>query len=326
MNNRILVLLLACLSALTSFADKRMGADKAINVMLTEPDDFGLTGYSDTARIDSVRYFVEHARWKESWAYEALAEIYRYGKHGVDKSLFNAIMCYEEAGMSVAKIAEAAYDSDHYDELGLINHLMEGMDKKHLTDADIISEIESMPYPAPEWASFLLEILRHDPDCRKDFIEPRLTAETTPDELLIGFACLAMTESDSFEKRIVGTGENYMENVRAYGEKLPMLYNVAATRIWRKYCQEDDNNEHIANALECMCRADRAGFLSTINMRRILDYCEQHGKDNNLLFSEEELVRFEKICQRGYGDNTDSQVVIEEVVEIEECPVESIEE
>lgn len=146
MENRICILLLTLMSAFYSYADKKMtirniDTGESFEISVPEGLKMSIQEYNSNW-LDSIPYLVEHARWKEPWAYEALAECYRYGKGGVEKSMFNAIMCYEEAGMSASEIAEAAYESDPTDEFGLIDHLMEGLDKKCISEEDAILLID----------------------------------------------------------------------------------------------------------------------------------------------------------------------------------------
>lgn len=79
-----------------------------------------------------------------------------------------------------------------------------------------------------------------------------------------------------------------------------------------------------------MYKADRVGFLSISNMAKILTYCETHGKDDKIPFSDEDLERFAKVCPQDYRENLSApdapEECLVEVVEIEESPVESIEE
>lgn len=185
--------------------------------------------------------------------------------------------------------------------------------------------IDNMLTPIPSWASLLKEILQDSSDDRISFIKSQLSNESTPDEVLVGFGCLAMYDTEAFNKMFAGVTDDYMRNIRVYGEKLPPIYDVAGERLWRKYLNEN-GEEYMINALECMYRADQAGFLSKGNMTRVLTYCEQHGKNKHILFSDEDLARFDKICPKEYRDHVNSQVVVEEVVEMDECPVELIEE
>lgn len=132
MNTRVFILFLVLLPALNSFADKKMtirNADTEEFFEVSVPDGMNIYEYNSNW-LDSIPYLVEHARWTEPWAYKSLAECYRYGRGGIEKSMFNAIMSYENAGMSATKVAEEAFESDPSDELGLINHLMEGLSKK----------------------------------------------------------------------------------------------------------------------------------------------------------------------------------------------------
>ncbi len=101
-----------------------------------------------------------------------------------------------------------------------------------------------------------------------------------------------------------------------------MLYDIAATGLWRKYTQySNDSNQHLTHALNCMYHADKAGFLSKGNMALILTYCEKHGKDDKVPFSDEDLARFNKICPKDYRNHLNPFGM-----EIEESPVELIEE
>lgn len=278
--------------------------------------------------LDSIPYLVEHAKWKEQWAYEALAECYRYGRGGLAKSMFNAIMCYENSGKSARNIAEESYESDPTDEFGLLNHLMEGLDKKRISEDDVIQIIDSPTTPKFNWIVFLREILGQKTDQRIQFIYSRLTPDLNSDELLIGFAYLAMDDNHIFDKAFIGVSNDYMQKVRIFGDKLPPIYDVIAEKMWRKYDEDTADKEiYLSAALECMFHADQSGFLSRLNMTRLLIFCEVNGIDERIPFSNDDLSRFDTICPKEYRDFINSSVVVEEeVVEMDDCPVELIEE
>ena len=132
--NRLITIAAILLSSFAVMADKKMtlsNIDTGESFEVSVPDGLKISIQEYNSNwLDSIPYLVEHAKWIEPWAFEALAECYRYGKGGVEKSMFNAIMCYEEAGKSATEIAEAAYECDPTDELGLLNHLMNGLAKK----------------------------------------------------------------------------------------------------------------------------------------------------------------------------------------------------
>ena len=332
MNNRICILLLTIMSAFYSFADNKViirNIDTEESVEVSVPDGLKISIQEYNSNwLDSIPYLVEHARWKEPWAYEALAECYRYGKGGVEKSMFNAIMSYEEAGRSATEIAEAAYESNPTDEFGLLNHLMEGLDKRRISEEDVIRMIDEPATPKFSWIVSLRDILRQKTDERKEFIYSRLTPDSRSDEFLIGFACLAIDDDQIFDKTFVNISDDYMRKVRLFGEKLPFIYDVIAEKMWRRYDENrEDRGKYLSAALECMSNADQAGFLSKHNMTRVLTFCEENGIDERIPFSDEDLARFDAICSKEYRDHINSTVAVEEgEVEMDECPVELIEE
>lgn len=251
----------------------------------------------DVGLADSVAYYVEHARWKEPWAYRALAECYRYGKGGVGKCLFNAIAYYDEADVSAAEFAVMAYDSDQSDELGLLNHLMDGLDRKRLTEEAVVSTIGGMTAPKPLWAMFLNEILSRPHAERKSFIESSLSVESDCDVMLVGFSYMSMVGVDLFEKMFLGTSDECLRRMMVIGERLPSLCDILGNELWIRYEQQSPDSERFLEmALMCMEKADRFGFLSRGNMGRVLAYSKKRGRDGRMPFSEDDLERFARIC------------------------------
>lgn len=332
MKYRICILGLTLVSALYSFADKKMtirNIDTGESFEVSVPDGLKISIQEyNSDWLDSIPYLVEHAKWKEPWAYEALAECYRYGKGGIDKSMFNAIMCYEEAGESASDIADAAYDSNPMDEFGLLNHLMNGLDKKRISEEDAIRLINGVTTPKPSWMVLLADILRQEHDAREEYIKSRLTPDSNSDDFLVGFACLAMDDNHIFDKAVINVSDDYMRKVRIFGEKLPPIYDVIADKMWRRYNENSEEKEkYLSAALDCMFHADQVGFLSKYNMTRVLTFCEENGIDERIPFSDEDLARFDAICPKEYREHINSTVVVEEdVVEMDESPVELIEE
>lgn len=329
--NRLITIAAILLSAFAVMADKKMtlsNIDTGGSFEVSVPDGLKISIQEYNSNwLDSIPYLVEHAKWKEPWAFEALAECYRYGKGGVEKSMFNAIMCYEEAGKSATEIAEAAYECDPTDEFGLLNHLMNGLDKKRISEEDAIRLINGVITPKAGWMVFLADILRHEHDAREEYIKSRLTPDSNSDEFLVGFACLAMNDNHIFDKTFINIPDDYMRRIRLFGEKLPPIYDVIANKMWRKYDESiEDKEKYLSAALDCMFHADKMGFLSKHNMTRVLIFCKDNGIDERIPFSEEDLARFDAICQKEYRGHIKSNVEAEEeAVEMEKSPVELIE-
>lgn len=330
--NRLITIAAILLSAFAVMADKKMtlsNIDTGESFEVSVPDGLKISIQEYNSNwLDSIPYLVEHAKWKEPWAFEALAECYRYGKGGVEKSMFNAIMCYEEAGKSATEIAEAAYECDPTDEFGLLNHLMNGLDKKRISEEDAIRLINGVITPKAGWMVFLADILRHEHDAREEYIKSRLTPDSNSDVFLVGFACLAMNDNHIFDKTFINIPDDYMRRIRLFGEKLPPIYDVIANKMWRKYDESiEDKEKYLYAALDCMFHADKMGFLSKHNMTRVLTFCKDNGIDERIPFSEEDLARFDAICQREYRGHIKSNVEVEEeAAAMEESPVELIEE
>lgn len=330
--NRLITIAAILLSSFAVMADKKMtlsNIDTGGSFEVSVPDGLKISIQEYNSNwLDSIPYLVEHAKWKEPWAFEALAECYRYGKGGVEKSMFNAIMCYEEAGKSATEIAEAAYECDPTDEFGLLNHLMNGLDKKRISEEDAIRLINGVITPKAGWMVFLADILRHEHDAREEYIKSRLTPDSNSDEFLVGFACLAMNDNHIFDKTFINIPDDYMRRIRLFGEKLPPIYDVIANKMWRKYDESiEDKEKYLSAALDCMFHADKMGFLSKHNMTRVLTFCKDNGIDERIPFSEEDLARFDAICQREYRGHIKSNVEVEEeAAAMEESPVELSEE
>lgn len=330
--NRLITIAAILLSSFAVMADKKMtlsNIDTGGSFEVSVPDGLKISIQEYNSNwLDSIPYLVEHAKWKEPWAFEALAECYRYGKGGVEKSMFNAIMCYEEAGKSATEIAEAAYECDPTDEFGLLNHLMNGLDKKRISEEDAIRLINGVITPKAGWMVFLADILRHEHDAREEYIKSRLTPDSNSDEFLVGFACLAMNDNHIFDKTFINIPDDYMRRIRLFGEKLPPIYDVIADKMWRKYDESiEDKEKYLSAALDCMFHADKMGFLSKHNMTRVLTFCKDNGIDERIPFSEEDLARFDAICQREYRGHIKSNVEVEEeAAAMEESPVELIKE
>lgn len=330
--NRLITIAAILLSSFAVMADKKMtlsNIDTGESFEVSVPDGLKISIQEYNSNwLDSIPYLVEHAKWKEPWALEALAECYRYGKGGVEKSMFNAIMCYEEAGKSATEIAEAAYECAPTDEFGLLNHLMNGLDKKRISEEDAIRLINGVITPKAGWMVFLADILRHEHDAREEYIKSRLTPDSNSDEFLVGFACLAMDDNHIFDKTFINVSDDYMRRIRLFGEKLPPIYDVIADKMWRKYDESiEDKEKFLSAALDCMFHADKMGFLSKHNMYKVLTFSKENGIDERIPFSEEDLARFDAICQREYRGHIKSNVEVEEeAVEMEKSPVELIEE
>lgn len=247
---------------------------------------------------DSITYLLEQARLKQPVAYEILAECYRYG-NGIGKSLCCAIECYNNAGLSSTNIMRYAYEENPQDELGLLNHIMEGMMAKELPSEEIIAIMSSLQEPKPQWCLFLDSIFKSPEANRKDYIWSSIVSDNaTADEIFVGCVMIELQEPDFLKSRMITLGEN-KELFEKFCKKIPSLYNELAASAWLKYKENQvENQEYCIYALDLMHKADCNGFLSFSNMNEVLSYCEENEITDNFPFSEEDLSRFKILCIR----------------------------
>lgn len=320
MNIRLLILT-CLLMAITSYADNTLtvrNSDTGDSFDVSVPDGIKIQMYEYNSEwLDSVPYLLEHARWKEPWAFEALADCYRHGKGGVEKNQLNALFYYDEADIDVSKKAEMAYEADPYDEFGLINHIMENLVNGNISEEDVKLLLADRKVPQVGWIGFLREILSHEKEDRIKYIESQIRPEITSDELFIGVVFLAKYKGGSFKDTFLGDSDDSLQKARFIAGKLPPIYMVLADKSWSRYYDIDTQTgeKYRKQAIEYMYLADQAGLLSKIDMARLLTYCEENGITDLPPFSKDDLDRFEILCPKEYRDKIYGPVVVEEVVE-----------
>lgn len=101
---------------LSVFADKKMtirNSDTGESFEVTVPDGLRIYEYNSNW-LDSIPYLMEHTRYGEPWAFEALGDCYRYGKGGMTRSFINAIMAFLKADEQALLSKKAAGWLYHY--------------------------------------------------------------------------------------------------------------------------------------------------------------------------------------------------------------------
>lgn len=98
--HRLFITLTAMMSAVTTLADNAIDFNETITgksaevvVSDTLPVSESTAAHGDT--FVSLTNLIERVRQGDKQAYETLAYCYRYGKGGVEKCMFNAIICYQ---------------------------------------------------------------------------------------------------------------------------------------------------------------------------------------------------------------------------------------
>jgi len=126
MKIRHIAFIILLLSAVSAFADKKVtirNAETRESLELSVPNGLEIYEY-DSTRLDSVPYLVERARYGEPLAYKALGDYYRYGKGGVERSIFKTLAYYTLSGMDVDEKTEDLVEEHPKDIISLTYKLM----------------------------------------------------------------------------------------------------------------------------------------------------------------------------------------------------------
>ena len=279
----------------------------------TVPDGLRISQYNGNW-LDSIPYIMEKVRNKEPWAYEVLAECYRYGK-GVDKSITNAMIYYDESNVGARDLAEKAYEADPNDELGFMNHLMEELGKNRMTIEEAITLIDNNPEPHPKWAVRMKTIFdNQDVDDLEGFIKSLVDLDNdSADELMASIVCLKILKPDTDITNMSPSPE-VMRKITLAGNKIPMLFSIAADKYWSLHEDCPNDEQAIKNAFELYHKAYLHGLLSPNGAVEVLDYRDNNQLYEGFPFSKEELENLDRFYSREYRNQFKSPCVIEEVV------------
>lgn len=261
MKTRYYTFLVLLLSVFTVFADKKMtirNSDTGESFEISVPDGMRIYEYNSNW-LDSIPYLLERARYGEPWAYEALGDCYRYGKGGVDKSMFKTFFYYELAGMDVEQKAAEAIEQNPIDQFGntvrLINILENGDMDSSISFIDTLCDDNSSD------AKVIKDLVcETDTNTRILLLERNIMSpEVSTDKLMFAiFGSAAMNWfPESFREK--------KEIVYVVGDKLPYLYDAIAISFFNK-SHEDMNPDIIARkratAITFLEKADVEAMLS----------------------------------------------------------------
>lgn len=275
---------------------------------------------------DSIPCLVEHARWQEPWAYEALGDCYRYGSGGVEKCMISACICYEAAGRNVRSMAEEALVADPTDEFGLINRIMEGLMDGKLDNEEALGLIGRLPSPKPAWALSVERILTDDTATMRDFFDSILSTDMTGDEMMVGMALMRLDDSGwSLDRAFDTDPDSFIMKMEKMCVKIPPLFDPIGGKLWDDSRVDSPRSAKIRTAaLGFMHEADRHGLLSKRNMARILDYIESDtSAAADIPFIAADIARFNELCPRSYRDTLSSRCI---ELDPADSPVSRIEE
>ncbi|MDE7349913.1 MAG: hypothetical protein K2N25_02510 [Muribaculaceae bacterium] len=261
---------------------------------------------------DSIPAIIEEVKNGDRSHMKTLAEAYRYGV-GVEKSLINALICYDIDDVNVVEETRRTYAEDPNDEFSAAFILLDIYDKRGAQKA--LEELKARNLPNEGWAAMMKKILSYSGDDISTFILSLINKDTSVDERFIAFSCYIINNKDGDEEQIAMTITNAMV------EEVPFFYNKTGEYKLREYLESPEGNDDKLRAgLLDFKKANDTGFLRPINARKIFKEEIQDRIDLTTIFSTEELEQLERLGASTFAGLDDAEVVEmvppEEVVEL----------
>lgn len=301
--NRIIIVSFLFLSTIVAFADEKMtirnsDTEESFEVMV--PDGLRIYEYNSNW-LDSIPYLIEHARWGEPWAYEALGDCYRDGKGGVKMSIVNALGYYDLAGKDIDAIISGIAEIDHDNPFAvmprLINYLEDRNYDKVLCALDTLNEYNY--HSADILRSYIYR--KTEKIALSEILEYITSKDTDADAAFFAAGgasiCLKLdtikTDISSF--------------IPVLMNKIPFLYSQFGERKYKNTIKAETPDgyaedvtiqdvEDRKKAVEYLLKADELGVLSKEAARLIIDYCTNDSTSDWVMMSEEDWIRIGQIA------------------------------
>jgi len=251
------------------------------------PDGLKIYEYNSNW-LDSIPYLLERARYGEPWAYEALGDCYRYGKGGVERSIFKTLVFYNLSDMDVDKKTEELVIENPKDIVSLIYKLMGHLDRKD--NEAVLCTLDTLSQQGYFEAEVIRDFLKViDNDNLVSIVDYNIkNPEVGTDKMIFTLlGCYSMNWfPDSFKKK-----EGV---VTAIGEKIPYLYDKIAVDFFCKKHEDMDPDtitRKSATAITFLERADKEAMLSRKGAAILYNHYVSEVEAGRMDFDAEEMER-----------------------------------
>lgn len=296
--NRLLISLTLVLCVFVAMADKRMAmrnADTRESYEAAVPEGPRNHDYNETW-LDSIPYLKEHARHGESWAYEALADCYRFGKGGVKRSFFLSLCFYELAGKDAKDVVEEIRVIDNDDPYVIFARMNDYIERSDSTN--IVCAIDTLHESGYHSADILLRFINGKDNVvtKQEIIEYIMDKNTDADACIFAAGGLVLSEQKDSTKIEMDWALPLLL------EKVPYFYSLAGMKAYGHTVKSDENNGYGEDAtekdvndrrkaVEYLIKADEQAMLTKRGARLLYYYCVMDSTSDWVHMTDEDLHR-----------------------------------
>ena len=284
--------------SLSVFADKKMtirNSDTGESFEVTVPDGLRIYEYNSNW-LDSIPYLMEHTRYGEPWAFEALGDCYRYGKGGLTRNFNNAIMAYDFAGKDIGEFIDTVRQNNEDDPMSVFARMVDYIENK---DYDrIVCAIDTLNELGYHSADILREYIsrRNDGIKKSEVVEFLASPGADADACLFAAAGHSMCEL----KDTTDIDVSWIKPLIL--DKIPFLYSEIGVRKYEDTIKADNavgyaddatesDLEDRKKAVEYLLRADEHSILSKKAAGWLYHYCTQDPSSDWVGLNDEDLYR-----------------------------------
>lgn len=293
---KIPIILSLFFSVLSVFADKMMtGPQESTGESFEAAVPDGLKfNESDSCRRDSIAYLVERARFGEPWAYEALGDCYRYGKGGVEQSLFKALIYYQLSGKSIDAMTHRLIEDKPLDLLALVYELMDRME-----DSDkegILSIVDTLNNEGYHHADVLRTFLGNtSSENLSSLLQSNIMSHEvgTDETFFTVFGYVVHNDSPAFIKE----NDTLLTEI---SPKFPYFYNRLALKLLNADSEEMDSIQYAQKqdkAIDFLTKADKEAFLSREGAKILYDYYNSEFEAGRMAVDMKDMERLATLAE-----------------------------
>ena len=293
---KIPIILSLFFSVLSVFADKMMtdpqeGTGESFEAAVPDGLKFN---ESDSCRLDSIAYLVERARFGEPWAYEALGDCYRYGKGGVEQSLFKALIYYQLSGKSRDAMTHRLIEDKPLDLLALVYKLMDRME-----DSDkegILSIVDTLNNEGYHHADVLRTFLGNtSSENLSSLLQSNIMSHEvgTDETFFTVFGYVVHNDSPAFIKE----NDTLLTEI---SPKFPYFYNRLALKLLNADSEEMDSIQYAEKqdkAIDFLTKADKEAFLSREGAKILYDYYNSEFEAGRMAVDMKDMERLATLAE-----------------------------